>query len=100
MDIKITSDKNNPLLHRREVKFVATFDAATPSIKEVKAKLVAILNANKEMLVVDTLDQEFGRLEAQGYAKIYNDEKIMNTVEKKSVLEKNKSEEAAEVAEE
>ncbi|ABR55324.1 Ribosomal protein S24e [Methanococcus vannielii SB] len=100
MDIKIISDKNNPLLHRREVKFLATFDGATPSIKDVKVKLVAILNAKKEMLVIDTLDQEFGKLEAKGYAKIYEDEKIMNTVEKKSVLEKNKLEEAAEVAEE
>ncbi|AVB76004.1 MAG: small subunit ribosomal protein S24e [Methanococcus sp.] len=102
MDISIISDRNNPLLHRREIKFTVSFDAATPSIKDVKMKLVAVLNANKQVLVVDTLDQIFGKLEAEGYAKIYNDEKAMATIETKSVLEKNKIEEEAEaeVAEE
>ena len=102
MDISIISDRNNPLLQRREIKFTVSFDAATPSIKDVKMKLVAVLNANKQVLVVDTLDQIFGKLEAEGYAKIYNDEKAMATIETKSVLEKNKIEEEAEaeVAEE
>jgi len=36
-------------------------------------------------------------MEVNGYAKIYNNEKMMNLIEKKSVLEKNKIEE--EVAE-
>ncbi|MDK2790430.1 MAG: small subunit ribosomal protein S24e [Methanothermococcus sp.] len=97
MEIKIVSERENPLLDRKEIKFTVSFEGATPSIKDVKMKLVAILNADKNMLVVDKLDQEFGKMEVNGYAKIYNNEKMMNLIEKKSVLEKNKIEE--EVAE-
>ena len=96
MEIKIISDKENPLLHRREVKFIVEYEGATPSIKDVKMKLVAMLNADKNMVIVDTLNQEFGKMESNGYAKIYNDEKMMNLIEKKSVLEKNKIEEEKE----
>jgi small subunit ribosomal protein S24e len=93
MEIKIISDRQNPLLSRREIRFIVAFEGATPTIKDVKLKLAAMLNADKNMLIVDKIDQEFGKLEARGYAKLYFDEKIMNMVEKKSVLEKNKTEE-------
>ena len=98
MEIKIISDKENPLLHRREVKFIVEYEGATPSIMDVKMKIVAMLNADKNLTVVDSLNQEFGKMESKGYVKIYDDEKMMNLIEKKSVLEKNKEKE--EVAEE
>ncbi|WP_292460522.1 30S ribosomal protein S24e [Methanothermococcus sp.] len=93
MEIEIISDRVNPLLNRREVKFIVKYEGATPSIKDVKMKLIAMLNANKDMVVINSLNQEFGKMESTGYVKVYNDEKMMNLIEKKSVLEKNKIEE-------
>ncbi|MCS3901041.1 30S ribosomal protein S24e [Methanococcus voltae] len=100
MDIKVVSEKNNPLLGRKEVKFALKYEGATPAVKDVKMKLVAILNANKELLVIDELAQEFGKMEANGYAKIYESEEAMNSIEKKSIIEKNKIVEEAEEAQE
>ncbi|ABR55872.1 30S ribosomal protein S24e [Methanococcus aeolicus] len=94
MEIKITSDRANPLLHRREVKFIANYDGTTPSVNEIKMKITAMLNADKSLTIVDSICQEYGNTESLGYVKIYDDEKSMNLFEKKSVLEKNKIEEA------
>ncbi len=93
MEIKIVSDKMNPLLHRREVRFIVEYEGTTPSIMDVKSKIVAMLNADKNLTVVDTLNQEYGKMECTGYVKIYDSEKTMNLIEKKSVLEKNKEKE-------
>ena len=86
----ITSDRVNPLLHRREVKFIVEYEGPTPSIMDVKSKVVALLNTNKDLTIVDKIEPEFGKSEAKVYVKIYDDEKMMNYIEKKSTLEKNK----------
>ena len=90
MEIKILSDRENPVLSRREIKCLVEYTGPTPTIKDVKMKMAAMFNADKNLVIVDKLDQEFGKMESKCYVKIYSDEKIMNTVEKKSVLEKNK----------
>ncbi len=93
MEIDIISDRLNPLTHRREIKFIIKYDGPTPSIKEVKEKIVALQNLNKELTIVDTIAQEFGATESNVYVKVYDDEKYAKMFEKKSTLEKNKIEE-------
>lgn len=90
MDIKIIKDKKNALLNRRELELKVTFDGATPSRTDVKGKLAAMLTVPLELVIVQKMDNEFGRQELKGYVKIYEGEARMKQVEEAYVLERNK----------
>jgi small subunit ribosomal protein S24e len=55
----------------------------------VKNKLVATLDVDKNLLVVDKLNPNFGEGKAKGYAKLYNSNKSLAEIERKHILEKN-----------
>ncbi|MBP2030441.1 small subunit ribosomal protein S24e [Methanohalophilus levihalophilus] len=89
MDINITEDKNNSLFNRREVNFNVTFEGPTPSRKDVKLKMAAMLNCSPQLVIVQSLDNLFGKEEVIGYAKIYESEDRMKEIEKEYVLKRN-----------
>jgi small subunit ribosomal protein S24e len=100
MDINIIEDKNNALLNRREVNFVVTFKGPTPPRNDVKDKLAAMLNVPLELVIIQKMENEFGKQEASGYAKIYEDASRMKDVEREPVLARNALPEEPDVAEE
>ena len=100
MDINIIEDKNNALLNRREVNFVVTFKGPTPPRNDVKNKLAAMLNVPLELVIIQTMKNEFGMQEASGYAKIYEDASRMKEVEREYALVRNALPEEPDVAEE
>ena len=56
MEININEKIENPLLNRTEIHFDCTYQGeATPKVLEVKNRLVAVLNVDKNLLVVDKL---------------------------------------------
>ncbi|MHC1631814.1 MAG: 30S ribosomal protein S24e [Methanotrichaceae archaeon] len=89
MDIKIIEEKDNLILKRREVKFMIEHDGPTPSRKSVVEKLIAIMNSQPGLLVVDNMKSEFGKRETVGYAKIYETEERMRQVERPNIIERN-----------
>ncbi|MGB9937949.1 MAG: 30S ribosomal protein S24e [Methanobacterium sp.] len=90
MDIEIKDKIENPLLNRTEVHFDCVYQGeSTPKIMDVKNKLVAILDADKNLLVVDNVLPKFGEGKAEGYAKIYDSEESLKEIEQKHVLDKN-----------
>jgi len=101
MDINIKDQKENPLLNRTEIKFDCIYQGeATPKVLDVKNKLVAMLNAKKELLVVDQIKPSFGEGRANGYAKLYDSEESLADIETKHVIEKNKEPQKEAVEEE
>lgn len=91
MEVNIIEKNENPLLNRTEIDFVCLYQGeATPRILDVKSKLVALLDADKELLVVDKIQPFFGEGRARGYAKIYDSKESLTEIETKHVLEKNK----------
>lgn len=101
MEIEIKEKIENPLLNRTEVHFDCTYSGeATPKTLDVKNKLVALLDADKNLLVVDKVLPKFGEGKADGYAKIYDSEKNLSKVETKHVLAKNQEPQEGEEAEE
>lgn len=101
MEINIIQKTENPLLDRTEVKFDCEYQGeSTPKILEVKNRLVAVLDVDKNLLVVDKLKPQFGEGKAIGYAKIYDSSESLSTIERQYVVEKNqepsKEEEEAE----
>lgn len=100
MEINIIKKTENPLLDRTEIDFECVYQGeSTPKILDVKSKLVAMLDADKNLLVIDTVKPHFGEGKAKGYAKVYMTAESLNDVETEHVLNKNK-EASAEKSEE
>ena len=98
MDIKVLSEKNNPVLNRREIAFKVIHDEATPSRKSIVERLAATQNSKVGLVFVDSLKTEFGKRETIGYAKIYETEERAKQIERAHIIERNtftKPEEAA-----
>ena len=75
MEINVNEKIENPLLNRTEIKFDCTYQGeATPKIIDVKNRLVAILDVDKNLLVVHNVKPSYGEGMANGYAKIYDSE--------------------------
>ena len=91
VEILIERQKDNPLLKRKEIYFRIRYEdtKVTPSRKDVREKLSGLLNAELERLVVRWIKPEFGRMEAEGYALVYDTEEDMRAVEEDYVLERN-----------
>lgn len=101
MDIDIKDQKENSLLNRTEIQFDCIYQGeATPKVLDVKNKLVAMLNAEKELLVVDQIKPIFGEGRANGYAKLYDSKESLTDIETKHVIEKNKEPQKEAVEEE
>ncbi len=91
MEINIIKKTENPLLDRTEIDFECIYQGeSTPKVLDVKSKLVAMLDADKNLLVVDKVKPHFGEGKAKGYAKIYGTAESLNDVETEHVLNKNK----------
>jgi len=90
MEIEIKQKIENPLLNRTEVHFDCVYSGEpTPKVMDVKNKLIALLDADKNLLVVDRLLPKFGEGRAEGYAKIYDSFENLKEIEQKHVLDKN-----------
>lgn len=90
MEINIKKEWENPLLDRKEITFNVSHTGATPSRDEIKNKLVAQLNSQYELVIVDNIRTEYGTQNTSGYAKIYSDVDRANEIENKHVLKRNK----------
>jgi small subunit ribosomal protein S24e len=71
MDIKITEQKENKLLKRKEVRFDVAFSGATPSRKQVKEELCKLNGWDAGLFTIDALQQGFGTQSLAGYGKLY-----------------------------
>lgn len=101
MEINIIKKTENPLLDRTEIDFECVYQGeSTPKVLDVKSKLVAMLDADKNLLVVDKVKPHFGEGKAKGYAKIYGTEESLNDVETEHILNKNKEASAESTEEE
>ena len=91
MEIDIKEQIKNPLLNRTEIHFDCIYQGeTTPQVIEIKNRMIALLNVDKNLLVVDKIKPIFGEGRADGYAKLYNSEENLLRIEKQHVLDKNK----------
>lgn len=73
-ELKIESEKDNKLLHRREIQYRITFkNEPTPSRDKIKELIAKNSGSQKELVIVDRNLQETGLNEVKGYTKIYKD---------------------------
>jgi small subunit ribosomal protein S24e len=89
MKIEILEEKDNPLLNRKELTLRIIHEEATPSRKEVRDALVALLGAEKDRVILDSYTSRFGKRESIGTARVYETRERALEVESKPVLLKN-----------
>lgn len=101
MEIDIKEQVENPVLNRTEIHFDCIYQGeATPKVLDVKNRLVAQLNVDKNLLVVDKVKASFGEGRADGYAKLYDSEEKLVEIEKEHVIAKNQEPSKEEESEE
>jgi len=93
MELEITEKKNNSLLKRTEVQFIAKHEnEGTPNRKLIRTELADALNTKQENIIIDSLKSSFGSHISKGYAKAYSSQKHAGNVERKFQLKRNKVE--------
>jgi len=91
MEIIVNKKIENPLLNRTEIHFDCTYQGdSTPKVLDVKNRLVATLNVDKNLLVVQRIKPSYGEGKANGYAKLYDSEENLSKIEMEHVIKKNK----------
>jgi small subunit ribosomal protein S24e len=89
-DLKITSDRRNELLKRRELSFTLGYTGSTPSRSEVMGKVCAILSLDEKKVVLDSVKTRFGERRMVGTARVYDDEAMLAKTERPYLRERGK----------
>ncbi len=89
MEIKVTDEKDNPLLERKELDIQVVYEGATPKREELRNALIAMLNSNKELLILDSLKVKFGAQELTAEARIYKKKEKVLEVEPEYMIARN-----------
>ena len=87
-DVKITGDRRNELLGRRELSFTLAYAGSTPSRSEVMGKICAILNLDEKKVVLDSVKTRFGERMMLGIARIYDNEEMLKKTERPYLMER------------
>ncbi|MGC8895213.1 MAG: 30S ribosomal protein S24e [Candidatus Bathyarchaeia archaeon] len=91
MDIKIISDKKNPLLKRREVYFQVehTQTGSTPPRLEVRKAVANALKTSIELVTIKKFETKTGTHTANGIANVYDSIEQARLIEPEYIIKRN-----------
>ncbi len=91
MEVKIISEKKNPLLKRKEVHFHVEHNqtGGTPPRLEVRKAVANALKMNADLVFVKKLETKTGTQTAVGIANVYDSIEQANLVEPEYVIKRN-----------
>jgi small subunit ribosomal protein S24e len=95
-DLKITGDRRNELLKRRELSFTLGYTGSTPSRSEVMGKVCAILSLDEKKVVLESVKTRFGERRMLGTARVYDDEAMLAKTERPYLMGRGKPKAAKE----
>jgi len=88
MTVKISSQIENKLLNRKELLVNAENAGSTIKSEEIQGKVAALLNVDKNLVVVETVHQYFGMKKSQAQVKVYDSLEFLQKTEPKSKAKK------------
>jgi len=102
MEVKITEEKQNILLRRREIQFLVEHSQTkgTPSRLEIRNKLAETLKTKPELVYVKRVETKTGTMKATGEANAYESVEQAKLVEPEYIVTRNMPQEKKEKAEE
>jgi len=91
MEVKIVSEKENPLLKRKEVYFRVEHSQTgnTPPRLEVRKAVAAVLKKDSDLVFVKKLETKTGTHNAFGVANVYDSVEQARLIEPKYIIERN-----------
>jgi small subunit ribosomal protein S24e len=91
MEIKIISEKTNPLLQRREICFHVKHDqtGSTPPRLEIRKAVAAALKANADLVFVQKFETKTGSHIAVGVVNVYDSVEQAKLIEPEYILKRN-----------
>ena len=91
MKLNITSEKNNPLLKRREVYFTLEHDqtGSTPPRLEVRNAVAAALKADANLVFIKWLGTKTGTQVAEGIVNVYDSVEQAKLAEPEYIIKRN-----------
>lgn len=98
MEIEIQKQKETPLLSRKRISALVTYEGSTPSRLELVKGLAAKVKAKPELMVIRHIYPRFGLAKAKVIVHQYNDHKTMVLLEGQALVDKHK-EKGSEAAE-
>jgi small subunit ribosomal protein S24e len=91
MEVKIISEKNNPLLERREIQFHIYHDqtGSTPPRLEIRKAVATALKVNTDLVFTKKIVTKTGTHTAVGMANVYDSVEKANFIEPKYIVKRN-----------
>jgi small subunit ribosomal protein S24e len=91
MEVKIISDKKNPLLKRREVYFQVehTQTGSTPPRLEVRKAVANALKTSIDLVTIKKFETKTGTHVANGIANVYDSIEQARLIEPEHIIKRN-----------
>jgi len=91
MEVKIVSEKENPLLKRKEIRFRVEHDktGSTPPRLEIRRAVAAALKANVDLVFVKKYETGTGTRTADGVANLYDSVEQAKLIEPAYIIKRN-----------
>jgi ribosomal protein S24E len=96
MELKIENKEEKKLVERLEIRAKATGFQATPSNAQIKEELAKQLGKPAELIIIKSIYQKFGSLEASILAYVYNSPESLKKFETRKKEKKTPGAPAAE----
>ncbi len=86
MSLKIIYNKENKLLSRRRVAFEVVHEkASTPKKEDLKKEIAKYLKVDENLIVMKHVYSKFGMNKSKIITQVYEDEKLLKTLETKKL---------------
>jgi small subunit ribosomal protein S24e len=90
MEINITSQKENPLLKRKEIQFHVEHDTgSTPPRLEVRRAVATALKSNVDLVFIKKFETKTGTHTAVGTAHLYESVEQATLIEPEYIMKRN-----------
>lgn len=90
MDVKITQQKDNALMARKDIRFqVAHAGETTPSRTQVRQLVAAQVGTKTENVVIEAMETEYGIGRTSGIARAYKSPEEARKTERVHLLKRN-----------
>ena len=93
VEVEIESEKENKLLHRRELTLIVSHQGEeTPGREQLKDRVSNLVNSPKNTVIIDSINTMFGKEQSNVEARVYDDEESAVKYERKYQKDRNKIE--------
>ncbi|MFA6088509.1 MAG: hypothetical protein WC755_01470 [Candidatus Woesearchaeota archaeon] len=89
MELEIIKQKDVPVLSRKRIVCLATFDKETPTRKQVNDKLAAMVSTTPDLIITRHIYTKFGERKAKVISHVYKSFDELKKNEDKDVIIKN-----------